>query len=98
VQPGRYRVEIDTGGLRDPRSLGVQVFFNGRRIRRSRLDLDSSRIAFMVKPSQFSHSDPQRLSLVAAPFRPAEVTASDETRELALPVSSVAFHRVEGRA
>jgi predicted dehydrogenase len=98
VQPGRYRVEIDTGGLRDPRSLGVQVFFNGRRIRGSRLDLGSSRIAFTVKPSHFSGSDPQRLSLVAAPFRPAEVADSDETRELALPVSSVAFRRVEGRA
>jgi predicted dehydrogenase len=96
VERGQYRVEIDTGGLRDPRSLGVQVFFNGRRIPASRLDLDSSRIAFGLRPSEFSGSDPQRLSLVAAPFRPAEVTDSDDTRELALPVSSVAFRRIDG--
>jgi predicted dehydrogenase len=96
VEPGRYRVEIETGGLRDPRSLGVQVFFNGRRIRASRLEVDSSRIAFGLKPKQFSAGHPQRLGLVAAPFRPAQLADSDDTRELALPVSSVAFRRVEG--
>jgi hypothetical protein len=96
VEPGQYRVEIETGGLRDPRSLGVQVFFNGRRVRASRLDVDPSRITFRLTPRQFSRSEPQRLGLVAAPFRPAEAAASDETRELALPVSSVAFRRLDG--
>jgi predicted dehydrogenase len=93
---GDYRVQIDTGGLRDPRSLGVQVFFNGRRIPASRLDFDSSRITFRLTPSEFSPGDQQRLGLVAAPFRPARVTDSDDARELALPVSSVAFSRVDG--
>ncbi|HEY6670906.1 MAG TPA: glycosyltransferase family 2 protein, partial [Solirubrobacterales bacterium] len=96
VEPGQYRVEIETGGLRDPRSLGVQVFFNGRRVRASRLDVDPSRITFRLTPRQFSRREPQRLGLVAAPFRPAEVAASEETRELALPVSSVAFRRLDG--
>jgi len=96
VEPGKYRVEIETGGLRDPRSLGVQVFFNGRRIRASRLDLDSSRITFGLTAGQFSRNDPQRLGLSAAPFRPAHLTDSGETRELALPISSIAFRRVDG--
>jgi predicted dehydrogenase len=91
VGPGEYRVEIDTGGLRDPRSLGVQVFFNGRRIPASRLDLDSTRISFRLTPSEFSAGAAQRLGLVAAPFRPARVAASDDERELALPISSVDF-------
>jgi predicted dehydrogenase len=96
VEPGEYRVEIETGGLRDPRSLGVQVFFNGRRIRASRLDVDPSRITFRLTAGQFSRSEPQRLGLVAAPFRPAQVAVSEETRELALPVSSVAFRPLDG--
>jgi predicted dehydrogenase len=96
IEPGSYRVEIETGGLRDPRSLGVQVFFNGRRIPASRMDLGESRIAFGLKSREFSPRASQRLGLVAAPFRPSEVAASDETRELALPVSSLAFRRVDG--
>jgi predicted dehydrogenase len=96
VAPGPYRVEIETGGLRDPRALGVQVFFNGRRIRRSRLELAESRITFGLKPSDFASGVPQRLSFVAAPFRPADVAGSEETRELALPVSSLSFHRIDG--
>ncbi len=91
VDPGEYRVEIDTGGLRDPRRLGVQVFFNGRRIPGSRIELDASRIAFRLKASEFSNGGTQRLALVAAPFRPARVADSDDDRELALPVSSVDF-------
>ena len=96
IEPGRYAVEIDTGGLRDPRALGIQVFFNGRRIPASRMDLGETRIAFVLKPREFSSRSPQRLGLVAAPFGPAEVAAGDETRELALPVSSLAFHRLDG--
>jgi hypothetical protein len=72
------------------------VFFNGRRIRASRLDLDSSRITFRLTPRQFSRSDPQRLGLAAAPFRPGLLTESDAPRELALPVSSIVFRRVDG--
>jgi hypothetical protein len=96
LEPGGYAVEIETGGLRDPRSLAVQVFFNGRRIPARRLDLDASRIRFSLKPANFSAGATQRLGLVAAPFRPAEVADSDDDRELALPVSSVSFRRVDG--
>jgi predicted dehydrogenase len=96
VEPGPYRVEIETGGLRDPRALGVQVFFNGRRIPASRLDLGESRISFGLKPREFASGAPQRLALVAAPFRPEDVAGSEETRELALPVSSLSFRRIDG--
>jgi predicted dehydrogenase len=96
VEPGTYRVQIDTGGLRDPRHLGVQVFFNRHRIPRSRLSVDSSRITFGLTPGEFAPGDVQRLGLVAAPFGTAVAEQSDEDRELALPVSSVAFRPVEG--
>jgi predicted dehydrogenase len=95
IDPGDYRVEIDTGGLRDPRALGVQVYFNGRRIRASRLELDSTRIAFRLRPGEFSPGA-QRIGLIAAPFCPARVADSDDTRELALPVASVEFRRLQG--
>jgi hypothetical protein len=74
----------------------VQVYFNGHRIPSSRLDLDSSRITFSLLPAEFAAGDAQRLGLVAAPFRPARVADSEDTRELALPVAAVTFSPVDG--
>jgi len=96
VEPGRYRVEIETGGLRDPRALSVQVFFNGRRIPTRRVDMGERRISFGLKSGEFSSRASQRLTLVAAPFRPADVADSGDNRELALPVASLSFRRLDG--
>jgi hypothetical protein len=91
VSPGAYRVEIDTGGLRDPRGLDVQVFFNGTRIARSELDVDPRLIRFAVEPEDFSKDSEQRLGLACLPFTPSKVADSPDSRELGLPVSSVSF-------
>jgi hypothetical protein len=94
VTPGAYRVEIDTGGLRDPRHIGLQVFFNGRRVPRSHLDVDPRRIAFPVQPGQFSGEADQRVAFVSASFQPSRVADTPDTRELGLPVSSIDFRPV----
>ncbi len=96
VAPGAYRVEIDTGGVRDPRQLGLQVFFNGHRIVRSRLELDGRRISFPVEAEECSEDGDQRVALASASFRPSRVAESEDSRELGLPVSSVDFTRIDG--
>jgi predicted dehydrogenase len=94
VNPGAYQVEIDTGGLRDPRDVGLQVFFNGRRIPRSHLNVDPRRIAFPVEPGQFSSDANQRVGFVSVSFQPSREADSPDTRELGLPVSSIDFRPV----
>jgi predicted dehydrogenase len=91
VTPGAYRVEIDTGGLRDPRGLALQVFFNGSRIPGPELDVEDRLIRFRVEPRQFSEAPAQRLGLACAPFTPSKLGDSPDSRELGLPVSSVSF-------
>jgi predicted dehydrogenase len=91
VSRGAYRVEIDTGGLRDPRGLAVQVFFNGTRIPQSEVDVDPRLISFSVEPRHFSGDSAQRLGLACMPFTPSKVADSSDSRELGLPVSSVSF-------
>ncbi|HEX3561760.1 MAG TPA: Gfo/Idh/MocA family oxidoreductase [Solirubrobacterales bacterium] len=91
VDPGSYRVEIDTGGLRDPRGVSVQVFFNGTRVPSERLDVDPRLIRFAVEPEHFSEDPDQRLGLACMPFTPSRVADSPDSRELGLPVSSVSF-------
>jgi predicted dehydrogenase len=91
VSPGDYRVEIDTGGLRDPRGLALQVYFNGTRIRRDQLEVDPRLIRFAVEPDQFAPDSDQRLGLACMPFTPSKVADSPDSRELGLPVSSVRF-------
>jgi hypothetical protein len=91
VEPGAYRVEIDTGGLRDPRALDVQLFFNGGRVPPERVELDPRLIRFVVGPQQFAHGSDQRLGLAVRPFVPARVADSPDERELGLPVLAVSF-------
>jgi predicted dehydrogenase len=91
VQPGAYRVSIDTGGFRDPRAIGLQVYFNGRRVPHSRLDADAERIEFSIDRGRFTSNGDQRLAFVSASFRPSRVADSPDSRELALPVASIDF-------
>jgi predicted dehydrogenase len=91
VDPGSYSVEIDTGGLRDPTHLGVQVFFNDARIPPDELQVDPRLIRFAVRPELFRNGSDQRIGLACRPFIPSRVTDSTDKRELGLPVSSLSF-------
>jgi hypothetical protein len=93
VDPAAYRVEIDTGGIRDLRNIALQVFFNGRRVERSRLEIGTRRISFPIEAGDFNGESDQRLAFVSAGFRPSRIADSPDSRELALPISSINFTR-----
>jgi hypothetical protein len=93
VLPGAYRVEIDTGGLRDPRHAALQIFFNGHRIH-----APGSRWTRAGSRSRSSPTSSRgRRSAARSRLRVVPPLAGGRQRgllELGLPVSSIDFTRI----
>jgi predicted dehydrogenase len=85
VQPGSYRVGIDTKGLLSP-SDQVQVYFNGRRCP---TDRDDGRLSFSVDRSQFGGGGEERLALTCGALRLPP--SSSDPRKLGLPIAEIEF-------
>jgi hypothetical protein len=85
VDPGSYRVGIDTKGLLSP-SDQVQVYFNGRRCP---TDRDDGRLTFSVDRSQFEGDGEERLALTCGALRLPR--SSSDRRKLGLPIAEIEF-------
>ncbi len=90
IVPGNYRVRLDTGSLRGANlDFPFDLHWNEHRIRPSDWEIESGRLTFAVRSSQFSLAGEQRLTLAVKPLR-----AENGRRLLGIPLVSVEAFRL----
>jgi hypothetical protein len=83
-------VSLDVGGLVHPRRESVQLFWNGRPLKRVSGSAGHGRLAFRLKKSFFRDNHGQILSITCAPA-PASSDEKKDSRLLGLPVFQITF-------
>ncbi|QIF00118.1 glycosyltransferase [Roseimicrobium sp. ORNL1] len=82
-------VSLDVGGLLHPRRESVQLFWNGRPLKRVSGNAGHGRLAFRLKKSLFKDKQGQILSITCAPAAASE--EKKDSRLLGLPVFQITF-------
>jgi GT2 family glycosyltransferase len=83
-------VSLDVGGLVHPRRESVQLFWNGRPLKRVSSNAGHGRLTYRLKKSLFRDKQGQILSITCAPA-PASSGGKKDSRVLGLPVFQIIF-------